>query len=179
MALPNPRRKRRYPFKRQLKRKLRKIALMVIVAVIATGINYYNNNVKLYDVDTPSDLIPSVKPGLEKEIKESIKRIQASSDAINSRFWVTVRGDVIKLLNDDRKGTKHQKFLIAISPDTTLLISHNIDLAPRVPVQKGDQITLRGLYEWNNRGGLIHWTHHDPKGRKKGGWIQLYQKEYK
>ncbi len=43
-----PTKYRRYPFKRQLKRKLRKIAFMIIIAVLAGGGShyygkYYNN----------------------------------------------------------------------------------------------------------------------------------------
>lgn len=39
-----PTKKRRYPFKRQLKRKLRRITFMVVAAAIVSGINYYKNN---------------------------------------------------------------------------------------------------------------------------------------
>jgi len=46
MSLPNPKRKRRYPFKRQLKRKLRRIAFMLIGAIVVSGINYYNKHKK-------------------------------------------------------------------------------------------------------------------------------------
>ncbi|HIQ07513.1 MAG TPA: DUF3465 domain-containing protein, partial [Thiotrichaceae bacterium] len=42
-----------------------------------------------------------------------------------------------------------------------------------------DRIKIRGRYEWNNRGGVLHWTHHDPKGRKEGGWIYHNNKFYK
>ena len=64
-----------------------------------------------------------------------------------------------------------------ISPDITLLVAHNIDLAPRIPVAQGDAVTIKGEYVWNNRGGVLHWTHHDPKGRK-GGWVEVAGKRY-
>ena len=55
----------------------------------------------------------------------------------------------------------------------TLLVSHNIDLAPRVAdLESGDEILFRGQYEWNERGGVLHWTHRDPDGRRPGGWLQ-------
>ena len=109
---------------------------------------------------------------------KAISRIRAAKDNTNSKFWTTVQGEVIKNLKDDTKGSQHQKFLVRIANDITLLVAHNIDLAPRVPVSKGDFVTMRGEYAWNNRGGVIHWTHHDPRGKKEGGWIEVDGKRY-
>ncbi|MEZ5537979.1 MAG: DUF3465 domain-containing protein [Thiolinea sp.] len=109
---------------------------------------------------------------------EVIQRIRAAADDTGAKFWTTVQGEVVKNLKDDTKGSRHQKFLIRISPDITLLVAHNIDLAPRVPVSEGDRVTLHGEYAWNNRGGVMHWTHHDPKGRREGGWIEANGKRY-
>lgn len=101
--------------------------------------------------------------------------------AVNQRsgWWLETDGIVTKNLKDDTKGSQHQKFLIKLAPDITLLVAHNIDLAPRAPVKEGDSVKIRGRYEWNNRGGVIHWTHHDPKGRKEGGWIYANGKYFK
>ncbi len=41
MALPNPRKKRRYNFKHQFRRKLKKTAFMILIAVIFGGTHYY------------------------------------------------------------------------------------------------------------------------------------------
>lgn len=107
-----------------------------------------------------------------------VQRIRAATEDTDAKFWTTLQGTVIKNLKDDTKGSQHQKFLIKIADDITLLVAHNIDLAPRVPVSKGDVVTMRGEYAWNNRGGVMHWTHHDPKGRRKGGWIEVHGKRY-
>jgi hypothetical protein len=60
----------------------------------------------------------------------------------------------------------------------TVLIAHNIDLARRVPVGLGDRVYFRGVYEWNELGGLVHWTHDDPQGVEDGGWIRYRRKTY-
>jgi hypothetical protein len=85
--------------------------------------------------------------------------------------WVETSGQVARLLADDNEGSRHQRFILDLGSGHTLLVSHNIDLARRLPVTPGDQVALRGRYEWNARGGVVHWTHHDPDGRLQGGWI--------
>ncbi|MGI1679246.1 MAG: DUF3465 domain-containing protein [Cellvibrionaceae bacterium] len=88
-------------------------------------------------------------------------------------------GRVIKVLKDDIEGSRHQRFLIDIGNNQTLLVAHNIDLAPRVKsLSEGDQIEFYGEYESNNKGGVIHWTHHDPAGRHIGGWLKHNGKTY-
>lgn len=95
-----------------------------------------------------------------------------------SNAQVSGSGVVVKLLADDNKGAKHQKFLVQINPQQTLLFAHNIDLAPRVPVQTGDTISFSGEYVYNPKGGVIHWTHHSPNGNHPGGWIMLNHEKY-
>jgi hypothetical protein len=97
-----------------------------------------------------------------------------------SNIQVEGQGVVQKVLSDDTEGSRHQRFIVALASGQTLLISHNIDLAPRVVgLRKGDMVSFSGEYEWNARGGVIHWTHRDPGKRRAAGWIkhngQLYQ----
>ncbi len=96
-----------------------------------------------------------------------------------SDIVIETRGKVIKLLADDTKGSRHQKFIMQLSSGHTVLISHNIDLAPRInALQENDTIKIKGEYEWSERGGVIHWTHHDPAGRHEDGWIEHQGKRY-
>lgn len=88
-------------------------------------------------------------------------------------------GRVIRVLSDDNEGSRHQRFIVELSPGRTLLVAHNIDLAPRVQsIRTGDTVAFYGEYEWNDRGGVIHWTHRDPRGRHSDGWIEHNGRRY-
>ena len=90
-----------------------------------------------------------------------------------------VEGTVIKILADDLDGNRHQKFIIKRPQGLTILIAHNIDLAPRINTLKlGDKLTLYGEYEWSKKGGILHWTHHDPAGQHVDGWIEHQGQRY-
>lgn len=88
-------------------------------------------------------------------------------------------GTVARILSDDRDGSRHQRFIVELGSGQTLLISHNIDLAERIDtLAVGDTVTFKGEYEWNDKGGVVHWTHHDPEGRHEAGWIRHRGKTY-
>ena len=93
---------------------------------------------------------------------------------------VTGEGIVTKILADDNESSRHQRFILTLPSGQTLLVAHNIDLAPRVASLKvGDTVAFNGVYEWNAKGGVIHWTHRDPTARHQAGWLrhagQTYQ----
>lgn len=90
-----------------------------------------------------------------------------------SDIQVKGSGTVIRILKDDNQGSRHQKFILKLSSGQTVLIAHNIDLAPRInSISKGDHVLFYGEYEWNNKGGVVHWTHRDHNGRHMGGWLK-------
>ena len=96
-----------------------------------------------------------------------------------SDLQVHGQGVVKKVLADDRKGAQHQKFILQTSPEQTVLVAHNIDVAERLPgLTKGDTVDFYGEYEWTAQGGVIHWTHHDPRGRHINGWLKYNGKTY-
>lgn len=110
---------------------------------------------------------------------------EVSNSAVEQAFTaklsdvqVSGKGFVIKLLADDNKDSRHQKFLVKINARQTLLFAHNIDLAPRVPLQIGDEVTFNGEYVYNPKGGVIHWTHRAPQGNHEAGWVMLNGKKY-
>nr|WP_051403923.1 DUF3465 domain-containing protein [Congregibacter litoralis] len=99
--------------------------------------------------------------------------LEAAFENRQSDLQVQGEGTVVHVLPDDTKGSQHQRFLLELDSGLTLLVAHNIDLAPRIPnLQKGDRVGFNGEYEWNDKGGVMHWTHHDPRGRHEDGWLE-------
>lgn len=99
--------------------------------------------------------------------------INAAIDAGESGVQVTGTGVVSRILADDNDGSRHQRFILTLDSGRTLLVSHNIDLAPRIDALRvGDSVSFNGVYEWNDRGGVVHWTHHDPQGEREPGWLR-------
>lgn len=105
--------------------------------------------------------------------------VEVAFEQQRSGVWVNVSGKVIRLLPDDNKGSRHQRFILELESGHTLMIAHNIDLVVRVPLVRGDMVELRGQYEWNHKGGVVHWTHHDPAGKMEGGWIDHKSQRYR
>ena len=97
-------------------------------------------------------------------------------DAItNHQSNVQVQGGgiVVKILTDDREGSKHQRFIVRLESGQTILIAHNIDLANKIDsLKEGGRVEFKGEYEWNQKGGVVHWTHRDPNGHHSTGWIK-------
>ena len=90
-----------------------------------------------------------------------------------SNVQVEGAGVVTRILADDLAGSRHQRFVVRLASGQTVLITHNIDIATRVTgLQKGDRIRFYGEYVWNEKGGMVHWTHHDPDGRHRAGWLK-------
>lgn len=141
---------------------MKKYIPFIVIALLAYGYYQYQ------------DTAPSGPSSMEAEIALQHAFANGQSD-----IQVKGAGIVKKLLRDDNDGSRHQRFIVMLGSGETLLISHNIDLAPRIDdLQEGDRVDFFGEYEWNSKGGVIHWTHHDPAGRHVGGWIKHQGKTY-
>lgn len=120
----------------------------------------------------------------QKEVTSHNKSSQFSSvetayQKKQSDIQVEGSGVVVKTLRDDNEGHRHQKFILRLNTNRTILIAHNIDLAPRInSLKKGDKVAFNGEYEFNSRGGVVHWTHHDPKKHHLDGWLKHNSKTY-
>ena len=137
---------------------------LVIIAVLAYGF-IQQQEVSVPDTSTPANRDTSVQYAFEN--RQSDLQIQGE-------------GIVSKILPDDVEGSRHQKFILRLAGGTSLLIAHNIDLAPRIrDLNKGDTVEFNGEYEWNSKGGVLHWTHDDPAGRHIGGWLKHQGQTYR
>jgi len=112
-------------------------------------------------------------PSFQVAQPRSSGAIEAAFRNHSDRMPVVETGTVSRILSDDNEGSRHQRFIVKLASGHTVLIAHNIDIAPRIgSLREGDQVTFSGLYEWNDKGGVVHWTHHDPSGRYGGGYLQ-------
>jgi len=123
-------------------------------------------------------LISGASPGPASRVDDdSIGRAFASRA---SNIQVEGEGTVSHLLPDDLDGSRHQRFIVQLASGQTLLIAHNIDIAPRIDgLEVGASVRFSGEYVWNAKGGVVHWTHHDPQGRHVAGWLMHNGKTYK
>ncbi len=117
-------------------------------------------------VTQPSE--PDNRPSLERAFEEQARDVQVEGEGV-----------VLKILADDRAGSPHQRFIVRLASGQTVLIQHNIELAPRIDdLIVGDPLSFFGEYVWNSQGGLVHWTHHDPAGRHVAGWLKHKGRTY-
>lgn len=105
--------------------------------------------------------------------------IRDAFDHQKSNVQVEASGRVKAILKDDNEGLRHQKFILSLDNGLTVLVAHNIDLAPRIEnLSKGDEVQFYGEYEYSEQGGVIHWTHRDPQNRHISGWLKHQGKTY-
>lgn len=137
------------------------ITILYLFFLLSCGTNTSNNN------------------SLTKKEFTPLSVVQSWETNHTSNQMIYQQGVVWKLLQDDNEGSRHQKFIVKLANEQTLLISHNIDLAPRIEdLQNNDSIIFKGEYEWNRKGGVVHWTHKDPQGKHEGGFLQHNGRRY-
>ncbi len=157
------------------------IGLLVLMAAVYYFEHWQKSKGKDDNTRTRNE---SVEPAAPRDAKGP-SRAQPENAAIlrmhqrkAQEKWVEGASIIVKVLPDDLKGSRHQRFLIRISKNVRVKVAHNIDLAPRLPVRAGDLVEYRGKYVWNDLGGALHWTHHDPRNRNRGGWLRHEGKVY-
>ena len=155
---------------------LRLVAIAVIAASLAYGVLRSRGPEVPQSSSVPQSfpLPPSSPPEFASDAA-----ILRAIEQHRSNVWGVAAGTVVRVLPDDRKGNRHQRFVIRLETGATVMADYNIDIAPRIaPLEVGDSVVLRGRYVWNAQGGLMHWLHHDPSGAPGGGWVKVRGKIY-
>jgi len=135
------------------------IAAVLVAAYLARG----------HRAETPA---PAVEQQQQATTAAPPRAIGAASNPL-APGRVQGVGTVTRILPDDNDGARHQRFVLQVGAGRTLLVAHNIDVAPRVsPLRVGDTVEYSGEFVTNDRGGVVHWTHHDPSGRHPAGWLR-------
>ena len=146
--------------------------LLLVAVVLFAGYTFFNSQHGSALKEVPSSIS-------EQSTSNSDVSIANAFSNHENNLQVSGRGVVTRLLPDDSSGSRHQKFIIKLSSGQTLLIAHNIDLAPRISsLREGDSVEFYGEYEWNEKGGVLHWTHQDPNGSHVAGWLQYQGQRY-
>jgi hypothetical protein len=140
--------------------------LLILVITIATCIGCAQHRDWLFEAR-------AAEPSQNDSILSSAFRNRVS------KIQVLGRGLVTNVLSDDNDGSRHQRLIVRLGSGQTILIAHNIDIAPRITsISVGDTLEFNGEYEWNPKGGVVHWTHRDPIGRHPAGWLKHNGKIY-
>ena len=148
---------------------MKKLLLLAIVAAIVFYLNRHPAEVAAEFV-APNATQASVSGG------DAIGHAYAQQQ---SGIQVSGAGTVSRVLGDDSLGDRHQRFIVTLHSGQALLITHNIDIAPRIDLlREGDLVSFSGEYEWDDKGGIVHWTHHDPRGQHMAGWVKHRGRTY-
>jgi hypothetical protein len=130
----------------------------------------------LFGLGCGSALRPSIQTAGTQRSDDELGRAFAER---KSNVQVKGEGRVTRLLADDVSGSKHQRFIVRLASGQTVLVAHNIDVAPRIAdLKEGDTVSFYGEYVWNDKGGTVHWTHHDPQGKHVAGWVKYKGRTY-
>lgn len=150
------------------------VSLLALLAiVVAAAVAWFS----LAQPDTPPAAappaaVPAAPPPAAATPSARADQVLSAFHAHRSNVEVETSARVIRVLKDDNDGSRHERFLILVADTLTVLVAHNIDIAPPIPLLAGDSVQLRGEYIWDARGGVIHWTHRDTRGKREGGWVR-------
>ncbi len=150
-----------------------KILVTFAIIIVSAIVNFSSKNEVTQPVKNETTAVSNSAINNSEVLKSiSIKK--------ESKFIEIQNATVQQLLRDDNRGIRHQKWLVQINPDTTIMVVYNIDLAERVPLTVGDTINLGGELVFDDRTGepLMHWTHEDPRHKRRMGYVLFNGKKY-
>ncbi len=149
--------------------------LITLLATLFVTLSFCSGCAAGGDSSANPQSAPQQLSGSTVSSDETIAELYAQGQ---SDVQVQGEGTVTRILADDTNGDRHQRFILELGSGQTLLVAHNTDLAPRLDgLAEGDKVEFYGEYYYNEQGGGIHWTHHDPEGEHINGWL-LWKEEY-
>lgn len=98
-----------------------------------------------------------------------------------SHVEVVADGTVTRVLGvAPGRTSPHEGFLLRLGSGCSVIVrvEVNTDFTGTIPLGQGDRVVVKGEYEYYPRGGVIHWTHRDPRGRHEGGFIDAGGRTY-
>lgn len=98
-----------------------------------------------------------------------------------SHVEVVADGTVTRMLGvAPGRVSPHEGFLMQLATGCRVVVrvEANTDFTGTFPLARGDRVVVKGEYEYYPIGGVIHWTHRDPRGRHEGGYIETGGKTY-
>ena len=98
----------------------------------------------------------------------------AAYSAGRSHVEVVADGTVTRVFGvQPGRVSPHEGFLFRLASgcDVVVRVEVNTDFTGSIPLAAGERVTVKGEYEYYPLGGVVHWTHRDPRGRHEGGYV--------
>ncbi len=159
-----------------ISRKIGKTIAALILAGAAALFGLKNKNAEstqgLTVAQKKNVTIETIKSDTNYEVLNAIKNSKPLT------YTVIKNAQVVKLLRNDNKGARHQRWIVQIEGGVNITVVHNIDIAEKVPLSVGDTIEIAGELVFGDRkkDPILHWTHEDPRGKRIAGYV-LYNGE--
>jgi hypothetical protein len=96
--------------------------------------------------------------------------------AQRSGVEVVAQGSVTRVLGVQAgRSSPHEGFLLRLDSGCAIVVrvEVNTDFTGTIPLSIGQRVLVKGDYEYYSRGGVIHWTHRDPRGRHENGYVDV------
>lgn len=102
------------------------IIVLLIAAYLGLDLSGHKNN------STPSSSIPANQRTETTFSNDGVDTIKAAYERRESNVQVQGSGRVKAILKEDNDGSRHQKFILILKNGLSILVAHNIDLAPKI-----------------------------------------------
>jgi hypothetical protein len=136
---------------REIKYLLKSLTLVIFAgSLISCGSDFNPELLEQPAIDNTAPIIESASKSKNKPIQFQMEH-------------GVYQAVVTELLPDDRDGLPHQRFMIELVnnrfSNEEIMVAHNIDHSPRVPVRIGAQLELKGDFILSASPKVLHWTH--------------------